>query len=103
MHKEWEQEMVAYVIAQIDVTDAETFAKYRDQVPATIARYGGRYVVRGGAVETVEGTFARSRLVVIEFPSTTAAKTWWDSPEYIPLRALRQSASDGDVAIVEGL
>ena len=95
--------MVAYLIGQLDVTDEEAFAKYREQVPETIAQYGGRYLARGGAVEAIEGKLNRSRLVVIEFPSTTAAKTWWDSPEYAPLRALRQSASEADILIVEGL
>lgn len=94
--------MPAYLIANIDVTDPRLFAEYRDKVPAVIAQYGGRYAVRGGAVETVEGTSPFKRLVVLEFPSMEALKAFYHSAEYAPLIALRQKASRGDVILVEG-
>jgi len=95
--------MAAYVIANVEITDAATYERYRKDVPATIEKYGGRFLVRGGAVEALEGAFVPKRIVVLEFPSIERAKTWWDSPEYRPLRALRQSASRGDLFIIEGV
>ena len=94
--------MPAYLIANIEVTDPALFDTYRAQVPAVIAQYGGKYAVRGGAVETVEGTSPFQRLVVLEFPSMAALKAFYHSPEYAKLIALRQRASTGDVILVEG-
>ena len=94
--------MPAFLIANIEVTDPKLFAEYREQVPAVIAQYGGTYAVRGGAVETVEGTSPFKRLVVLEFPTMAGLKAFYHSPEYAPLIALRQSASRGDVVLVEG-
>ena len=95
--------MPAYVFANIEVTDPELYEEYRKRVPATIAQYGGRYIARGGAAEGLEGGYAPKRVVILEFPSMERAKAWWDSPEYRPLRALRQRASRGDLLLVEGL
>ena len=95
--------MAAYVVAQIDVTDPEAFAKYREKVPHTVARYGGRYRARGGGMTVFEGEGARSRLVIIEFDDVAAARRWYESEDYAPLIALRQSASEGSVAVVEGV
>jgi uncharacterized protein (DUF1330 family) len=94
--------MTAFLIANIDVTDTATFEEYRAQVPAVIAQYGGTYRVRGGAIETVEGTSPFKRLVVLEFPTMAALKAFYHSPEYAPLIALRQKASRGEVVLVEG-
>jgi uncharacterized protein (DUF1330 family) len=71
-------------------------------VPVALAPYGGRHIVRGGAVEVVEGTLNFDRLVVLEFPSMEAARAWYHSPEYAPLLALRTSASVSNLAFVEG-
>ena len=95
--------MAAYVIANIEVRDAETYERYRRDVPATIEKYGGRFLVRGGAVEALEGDFVPKRIVVLEFPSVERAKQWWNSPEYRPLRELRKSASRGDLFLVAGV
>ena len=94
--------MAAFLIANIDVTDPRKFEEYRARVPAVIAQYGGTYRVRGGATETVEGTSPFKRLVVLEFADMAALKAFYFSPEYDPLIALRQSASRGDVVMVEG-
>jgi len=94
--------MPAYLIANIDVTDPALFDTYRAQVPAVIAQYGGKYAVRGGDVEAVEGTSPFQRLVVLEFPTMAALKSFYHSPEYAPLIAQRQKASRGDVILVEG-
>ena len=95
--------MKAYMMGQIDVTDVEVFKRYSEQVHSTVQQYGGRYLVRGGEVEKLEGEFSGRRLVVIEFESAEAAKRWYTSAEYVPLIKLRQSASDGDLLLVDGV
>lgn len=95
--------MSAYIIANVEVTDAAAYDRYRKDVPATIEKYGGRFLVRGGAVEALEGDFVPKRIVVLEFPSLERAKAWWDSAEYQPLRTLRQGASRGDLFVVAGV
>jgi uncharacterized protein (DUF1330 family) len=95
--------MPAYVIAEIKVHDAATFDEYRKLVPATIAAYDGRYLARGGNVETLEGTWQPQRLVVIEFPSTARAQQWYRSPEYQKILPLRLKASTGNAILVEGV
>ena len=95
--------MAGYVIAQIDVTDGEAFAKYRDLVAPTIAKHGGRYLVRGGELTSMEETPPNPRVVIIEFESVQAAKAWYTSDDYAPLIKLRQSASNGPLSIVEGV
>jgi uncharacterized protein (DUF1330 family) len=95
--------MPAYVFANIEVTDPVLYEEYRKGVPATIAQYGGRYAARGGAATGLEGGYAPKRVVILEFPSLERAKAWWDSPEYRPLREIRQRASRGDLIVVDGL
>ena len=94
--------MPAYMIAEIDVTDREAYAEYRSQVPAIVAQYGGTYLVRGGAVEALEGETA-GRIVVVQFESMVALKRWYDSPEYSAVKGLRQAASEGRLIAVEGI
>jgi uncharacterized protein (DUF1330 family) len=95
--------MAAYLIANVDVKDAATFEEYRKQVPATIAKYGGRYLVRGGRVERVEGTWNPTRLVVLEFPSLEQARRWYDSEDYRGPKALRMKSTVTDTVFVEGV
>ena len=95
--------MAAYLIGEIDVTDPATYDDYRKQVAGTLARYGGRFAVRGGKVESLEGGWSPKRIVVLEFPSIEQAQTWYRSPEYAPLIALRQRASRGKLILVEGV
>ncbi len=95
--------MTAYVIAEVEVTDSAAYETYRKQVPATIEQYGGRYLARGGATEGKEGGWAPARLVILEFPSMAQARRWYDSPEYTPLRAIRQRASKSRLLFAEGL
>ena len=94
--------MAAYVIGEIDVMDPATYDEYRRQVLATIERHGGRFVVRGGAVESLEGGWTPKRVVVLEFPTMAKAREWYRSPEYTPLIKLRQKASRGRLVLVEG-
>ena len=95
--------MPAYVVVQIEVEDAETYARYRALAPASIAAYGGRYLVRGGAMEVLEGTWHPSRLVVLEFPSAERARAWWASPEYAEAVALRRASARTEMLLVEGV
>ena len=94
--------MAAYLIVDIDVKNAAGYEEYRRQVPTTVAKYGGRFIVRGGTSETLEGDWSPKRVVVVEFPTMEALKRWYNSAEYRPLIALRQSHSAGDVIAVEG-
>jgi uncharacterized protein (DUF1330 family) len=95
--------MPAYVIADVEVTDPAGFEEYRKQVPATVAKHGGRFLARGGALETVEGDWQPKRLVVLEFPSLQQAKRWYDSPEYKDPKALRLRTSKSKILLVEGV
>ena len=94
--------MPAYVIAEVEVTDQAIYDEYRKQVPATLEKYGGRFAVRGGKTEPLEGGWAPKRLVMVEFPSMEQALRWYRSPEYAPLIVLRQRASRGRLVAVEG-
>jgi len=95
--------MAAYVIASIEVTDPAAYDEYRKGVAATITQHGGRFLARGGGVLRLEGSFEPKRIVILEFPSMAAAKTWYASPEYAPLLAQRKRASKGDLFMTEGV
>jgi uncharacterized protein (DUF1330 family) len=94
--------MPAYVIADVTVNDATAMEEYRKQVPATIAKYGGRYLVRGGAHQALEGEWKPNRLVILEFPTLAQAQRWYDSEEYKGPKALRMKAGRTNVVMVEG-
>jgi uncharacterized protein (DUF1330 family) len=95
--------MPAYVVVNITVRDPEPYAQYRAMAPPTIAAYGGRYIARGGATQVKEGSWDPKRLVILEFPDVAQAEAWWNSPEYAPAKALRQSCADAQLVITEGL
>ena len=95
--------MAAYIIADVTVTDPAAMEEYRKRVPATLARYGGRFVVRGGAQQSVEGDWKPTRLVVLEFPSMEQAKRWYDSEEYREPKAMRLRAGRTNLVMVDGV
>jgi uncharacterized protein (DUF1330 family) len=95
--------MAAYLILDVHVQDLDEYAAYRDRAPATVAQYGGRYLVRGGRHETVEGDWKPERVVVLEFESVEAAKTWYESPEYQEILPMRLRAAPSDCVLVEGV
>ena len=95
--------MPAYVIVDLTVTDLPTMEEYRKRVPATLAAYGGRFLVRGGAHETVEGDWKPNRLVILEFPTMDQAKRWYDSEEYREPKAMRLRAGRGNMVMVDGV
>lgn len=92
----------AYLIGQITVTNPEGYAEYARQVPDTIHRHGGRYIVRGGTTSVLEGSQLGERQVVLEFPSRQAAQAWYDSPEYQAILHCRQDNSHGHLMLVDG-
>lgn len=95
--------MPAYVIADVEVLDATGYEEYRQQVPATIAAYGGRYLARGGATEVLEGSWSPKRCVILEFPDMERFRAWWDSAEYVPLRRLRERSTRSHLVVTQGL
>ena len=94
--------MAAYVIAEVEVTDPALYDDYRKQVAATVQQHGGRFIVRGGAIEPLEGSWVPKRLVLLEFATMQKALGWYRSPEYAPLIKLRQKASRGKLVAIEG-
>jgi uncharacterized protein (DUF1330 family) len=95
--------MTAYLIADVEVIDQTAYEQYRQQVPATIAAHGGRYLARGGATKVLEGAWSPKRCVIIEFPSMEQLEAWWSSPEYAPLRAIRERAARSNLVVTQGL
>jgi uncharacterized protein (DUF1330 family) len=95
--------MSAYIVVQVDVKDPVRYERYKDLVPASIAKYGGRFVVRGGKTETLEGSWSPKRFVMVEFPDVARAKAWWASEEYAEAKALRQATSHTEMIVVEGV
>ncbi len=95
--------MPPYVIADVEIKDAAGMEPYRDAVEATVKKYGGRFVVRGGKHEVLEGQWRPVRLVLLEFPSLDAAKKWYDSADYGKIKPIRLQHSVGHLVLVEGL
>jgi uncharacterized protein (DUF1330 family) len=95
--------MSAYVVVNITVRDRETYERYKQLAAPAVATYGGRYLVRGGPTECLEGSWRPSRFVILEFPSVEAGQAWWASPEYEPAKALRQSCAETEMVLVEGV
>ncbi len=99
-----EQHMAGYgyIIGQVEVQDPEAYREYIARAPATIARYGGEYLVRGGEFEVLEGEWPRERTVVLRFPSVEDAKRWYASPEYEEPKALRNRVALTNMVVIEG-
>ena len=95
--------MTAYVVLDIDVTDPDTFSRYRELAPVAIEAFGGRYLARGGRTEVLEGVWKPKRIVVLEFPSVQRAKAWLDSTEYREARALRNASTVTHSIVTEGV
>ena len=95
--------MPAYLFADVAVTDPTGYEQYRQQVTATIEAFGGRYLVRGGATEVLEGDWTPKRLVILEFADMARLKAWYQSAEYRPLIELRQRTTISTLVAVEGI
>jgi len=95
--------MPAYIVAEVEVLDPQRYEQYKNMVPASLAEYGGRFLVRGGNVETLEGDWSPKRLVILEFPSVEKARSWWNSEEYEEAKALRQATARTRMILAEGV
>ena len=95
--------MAAYILAEIEVIDPARYEEYKLLAPPAIARYGGRYLARGGETAVLEGDWKPGRVVVLEFPTLDAARTFYDSPEYRAAREKRMGACRMNMVVVAGL
>jgi uncharacterized protein (DUF1330 family) len=95
--------VAAYIIVSIKVQDPVRYEAYKSMVPSSLSAYGGKFIVRGGKIETLEGGWSPERFVIIEFPSADQAKAWWGSTEYAEAKALRQATSVSEMIVVEGV
>jgi uncharacterized protein (DUF1330 family) len=95
--------MTAYVIVDVQVTNPEGYAEYKNLAQVAVAQYGGKYLARGGKTETLEGDWQPNRLVILEFPSSEQAKAWLNSPEYAPARAMRHQYAKSRMVVIEGV
>ncbi|MGH1541306.1 MAG: DUF1330 domain-containing protein [Arenicella sp.] len=94
--------MTAYILFHENIIDPEAFEEYKKISPGTIEKFGGKFIVRGGPLEELEGTVSFERVVIIEFPTKEAAKAWHNSSEYAPAKTMRQMISEGNAVLVEG-
>ena len=94
--------MPAYVLVELSIYDQELYDEYKKLTPLTIKAYGGRFVIRGGKAEHLEGDWDPERIVLLEFPSVERAKEWWNSEEYTRARLIRQRAAHTNMIILEG-
>lgn len=95
--------MPAYVVVNVDVTNAAGYQEYVHQVESSIQTYGGRYLVRAGGTERLEGDYVPRRVVVVEFVDAARARSWWSSSEYAAAKAIRQATAKTDMFIVDGV
>ena len=94
--------MKAYIIVDVKITDEARYEDYKKLTPGSLVPFDGKFIVRGGSTETLEGTWQPGRIVILEFPSKEKARAWWSSDGYAPAKALRQSASITRMIMVEG-
>jgi len=97
------EKMAAYLVVDIDVTNPAQFEEYKKLAPAAIAKYGGRYLIRGGAYEAIEGDWKPQRLTVVEFDSMEKAKAFYHSPEYQVAIKARKGAANMKILLVQGI
>ena len=95
--------MAAYAIAEVDVSDTEMFKIYMDLVPKTVEKFGGRYLVRGGEMEVIEGEWSPKRLVIIEFEDLDRGMEWYKSEEYSQALRLRHKSAQTNFVFIEGV
>lgn len=94
--------MPAYIIVEVDIHDPARYGEYKKLTPVSVAAYDGKFIVRGGKTETLEGNWQPQRMVVLEFPTVERAREWWASEEYAPAKAIRQNTSKTKMILVEG-
>lgn len=94
--------MAAYIIVEVDIHNAEEYEGYKKLTPASLKPFDGKFVVRGGTIETLEGDWQPKRIVVLEFPTKELAKQWWESEEYAPAKKIRQRTATTKMILIEG-
>src|SRR5256885_9178191 len=94
--------MPAYIAVDIVIDDPSTYERYKQLAPPSIAKYGGRYLLRGGTATPLEGDWSPARFVILEFASADVARQWWSSPEYAEAKALRQSCARTQMLVLDG-
>ena len=94
--------MSVYLIAEIEVKNAEAYAEYTAQTPGLVARHGGKFIIRGGASKALEGDWA-GRLAVMEFADQVALESFWNDPDYRNIVGIRHKHSTGRIVAVEGV
>lgn len=95
--------MAAYVFVEIDIYDQELYEEYKKMTPNTIKDFDGKFLVRGGHAEHLEGDWNPERVVILEFPSAERAREWWESETYTSARLVRQRAAETKMIILEGM
>ena len=95
--------MRAYIVSRVSIRNVEAMQRYMSEAPATVAAFGGRYLVRGNSVEALEGVWAHERMVIVEFPDKAAALAWFESEQYRPLRDLRRQSAETVILLADGV
>ena len=95
--------MKAYIIVDVNITNPSRYEDYKKLTPASLVPYEGKFIVRGGTTETLEGEWSPGRVVILEFPSVQQAKAWWSSAGYATAKVIRQSSADTKMIMVEGV
>lgn len=94
--------MPAYIIVDVAIHNPEKYEGYKKLTGPSLVNYGGKFIVRGGQTETLEGDWEPGRIVVLEFPTKELARAWWSSPEYTPAKEIRQRNATTKMILVEG-
>lgn len=94
--------MPAYIIAEVSIHNPAEYEDYKKLTPGSLKNFQGKFIVRGGKTECLEGKWNPERIVVLEFPSVELAKAWWASEEYAPAKALRQRTAHTKMLLLEG-
>ncbi len=95
--------MPAYIIVDVEITDPKEYEEYKKHTPGSLVPFDGKFLVRGGTVETLEGDWKPGRFVMLEFPTLEKAKAWWNSPGYAPAKLIRQRASNTRMIVADGI
>ena len=95
--------MAGYIFVQTEVSDSDRYDTFKQAVPAVIEQYDGRFIVRGGDMETLEGAFDGPRVVILEVPSAERAREFWGSPEYAEVKKLREGAANMTAVLIDGI
>ena len=95
--------MAGYIFVQTEVSNAEKYDTYKQAVPAVIEQFGGRFIVRGGDMEALEGAYDGPRIVILEFPSAERAREFWATPEYAAVKTPREGTANMTAVLIEGV